>query len=157
MSVGPSSAVSMGPVTVWTCGTVPPGGRGVSAGGWGKLDARDRAHTQAPIMHSLSAPLDAGIGRRRSAVARAAPAPFSGRAGRSPRGRRGSEVGRLFREAHPRLHALRMLFLVAVPMAGLLTAGLLVPWIVGPGLVASSSANLLAPLPGVLSDDTPPG
>src|SRR3954451_1654781 len=149
MSVVPSSAVSTGPVTVWTCGTVPPGGDGL----WG---ASDRAHIQALIMHSLSAALDAGTGRRGSPVALAAPRPSSGRAGRSP-GPAGSEVGRLFRDAHPRLHAFRMLFLVAVPLAGLLTAGLLVPWIVGPGLIASSSANLLAPLPGVLSDATPPG
>ncbi|TFV86464.1 transglycosylase domain-containing protein [Blastococcus sp. CT_GayMR16] len=61
------------------------------------------------------------------------------------------------RRPHPRLRAFGALFLVAVPLAGALTAALLVPWIVGPGLVASSSANLLSPLPGVLSDETPPG
>ena len=61
------------------------------------------------------------------------------------------------RDAHPRLHAVGALFLVAVPLAGLLTAALLVPWVVGPGLMARSSADLLAPLPGVLSDETPAG
>jgi len=59
--------------------------------------------------------------------------------------------------AHPRLHAFAVLFLVAVPLAGALTAGMLVPWVVGPGLVARSSANLLSPLPGVLGDETPAG
>jgi membrane peptidoglycan carboxypeptidase len=61
------------------------------------------------------------------------------------------------RRAHPRLRAFGTLFLVAIPLAGALTAGMLVPWIVGPGLIASSSANLLSPLPGVLDDETPPG
>jgi membrane peptidoglycan carboxypeptidase len=57
----------------------------------------------------------------------------------------------------PRLHAFAVLFLGAVPLAGALTAALLLPWVVGPALVARSSADLLAPLPGVLSDETPPG
>jgi membrane peptidoglycan carboxypeptidase len=61
------------------------------------------------------------------------------------------------RRAHPRLRALGTLFFVAIPLAGALIAGMLVPWIVGPGLIASSSANLLSPLPGVLDDETPPG
>jgi membrane peptidoglycan carboxypeptidase len=61
------------------------------------------------------------------------------------------------RRAHPRLRAFGTLFLVAIPLAGALIAGMLVPWIVGPGLIASSSANLLSPLPGVLDDETPPG
>jgi membrane peptidoglycan carboxypeptidase len=59
--------------------------------------------------------------------------------------------------AHPRLRAFAVLFLVAVPLAGALIAGMLVPWVVGPGMVARSSANLLSPLPGVLSDETPAG
>jgi membrane peptidoglycan carboxypeptidase len=63
----------------------------------------------------------------------------------------------VYERAHPRLHAFAVLFLVAVPLAGALTAGLLGPWVVGPGLAARSSANLLAPLPGVLSDETPAG
>ncbi|MCW2704539.1 MAG: glycosyl transferase family 51 [Blastococcus sp.] len=61
------------------------------------------------------------------------------------------------RPAHPRLRALELLFLVAIPVAGTLMAAMLVPWIVGPGLAASSSANLLSPLPGVLGDETPAG
>ena len=55
-----------------------------------------------------------------------------------------------------RLHALGRL-LLALPLAGALLAALLVPWVVGPGLVASSSARLLAPLPVQLTDATPPG
>ncbi|MCW2533665.1 MAG: glycosyl transferase family 51 [Blastococcus sp.] len=61
------------------------------------------------------------------------------------------------RRAHSRLRAFELLFLVAVPTAGALMAAMLLPWIVGPGLVARSSANLLAPLPGVLADETPAG
>jgi membrane peptidoglycan carboxypeptidase len=61
------------------------------------------------------------------------------------------------RPAHPRLRALELLFLIAIPVAGTLMAAMLVPWIVGPGLAASSSANLLSPLPGVLGDETPAG
>jgi membrane peptidoglycan carboxypeptidase len=63
----------------------------------------------------------------------------------------------VYQHAHPRLHAFTFLFLVAVPLAGALIAGLLVPWVVGPALVARSSVDLLAPLPGVLSDEAPPG
>jgi membrane peptidoglycan carboxypeptidase len=59
--------------------------------------------------------------------------------------------------AHPRLRALQRLLFVAVPIAGVLLAALLVPWIVGPGLVARSSADLLAPLPSSLGEDTPAG
>jgi membrane peptidoglycan carboxypeptidase len=61
------------------------------------------------------------------------------------------------KRTHPRLRAFASLFLVAVPLAGALTAAMLVPWVVGPGLAARSSADLLAPLPGVLSDETPAG
>jgi membrane peptidoglycan carboxypeptidase len=56
--------------------------------------------------------------------------------------------------AHHRLPALEQL-LVAVLLAGVLLAALLLPWVVGPGLVARSSANLLAPLPVELTDRTP--
>jgi membrane peptidoglycan carboxypeptidase len=52
--------------------------------------------------------------------------------------------------ARPRLRAFETLFLVAVPLAGLLTAALLLPWIVGPGLAARTSADLLSPLPSEL-------
>lgn len=61
------------------------------------------------------------------------------------------------RPVHPRLHALGVLFLVAVPLAGALVAGLFMPWVLGPGLAAKSTANLLTPLPGVLTEETPPG
>jgi membrane peptidoglycan carboxypeptidase len=61
------------------------------------------------------------------------------------------------RRVHPRLRAFQLLFLVAVPIAGALMAAMLLPWIVGPGLMARSSANLLSPLPGVLGDETPAG
>ena len=40
-------------------------------------------------------------------------------------------------------------------VAGALLAALLLPWIVGPGLAARSSANLLSPLPGELADEHP--
>ena len=60
-----------------------------------------------------------------------------------------------FRPSHPRLHALGRLLLV-LPLAGALFAALLIPWVVGPGLAASSSSKLLAPLPVQLVDDTPP-
>ena len=61
------------------------------------------------------------------------------------------------RRAHPRLRAVGVLFLVAVPLAGVLTAAILAPLVLGPGIAASSAANLLSPLPGVLSDETPAG
>jgi membrane peptidoglycan carboxypeptidase len=61
------------------------------------------------------------------------------------------------RRAHPRLRAVGVLFLVAVPLAGVLTAAMLAPLVVGPGIAASSAATLLSPLPGVLSDETPAG
>ena len=57
---------------------------------------------------------------------------------------------------HPRLRALGGLVLV-LPLTGALLAALLVPWVVGPGLAASTSAQLLAPLPVALTDATPPG
>lgn len=57
---------------------------------------------------------------------------------------------------HPRLRALGSLVLV-LPLTGALLAALLVPWVVGPGLAASSTASLLAPLPVELTDATPPG
>jgi membrane peptidoglycan carboxypeptidase len=56
------------------------------------------------------------------------------------------------RRRHPRLRAAATLLLVAVPLAGALVAGLLLPWLVGPGLAARSSVNLLTPLEG--ADDT---
>ncbi|SDN96631.1 transglycosylase domain-containing protein [Geodermatophilus sp. DSM 45219] len=56
----------------------------------------------------------------------------------------------------PRLRALGRLVLV-LPLTGALLAALLVPWVVGPGLAASSTASLLAPLPVELTDATPPG
>jgi membrane peptidoglycan carboxypeptidase len=55
---------------------------------------------------------------------------------------------------HPRLRALELLFLVAVPVAGALLAALLLPWVIGPGLAARSSANLLSPLPSELAENT---
>jgi membrane peptidoglycan carboxypeptidase len=58
---------------------------------------------------------------------------------------------------HPRLRALGLLLVVGSPLAGALAAALLLPWVVGPGLAVRSSADLLAPLPGVLSDETPAG
>ncbi|MGY1601194.1 transglycosylase domain-containing protein [Geodermatophilus sp. SYSU D00815] len=57
---------------------------------------------------------------------------------------------------HPKLRAFALLF-VALPLAGALTAAVLTPWVVGPGLVASNSANLLSPLPSALGDATPAG
>jgi len=60
------------------------------------------------------------------------------------------------RRAHPRARALVLLF-IAVPMAGALLAGALAPWVIGPGLAARSSADLLAPLPVGLGDQTPAG
>src|SRR4051794_508216 len=56
----------------------------------------------------------------------------------------------------PRLRAFLLLF-VAVLMAGALIAGLAGPWIVGSGLVARSSADLLTPLPSALGDSVLPG
>ena len=61
------------------------------------------------------------------------------------------------RRGHPRWRALGLLLAVGSPLAGALTAALLLPWVVGPGLAVRSSADLLAPLPGVLSDQTPAG
>ncbi|WNV75311.1 transglycosylase domain-containing protein [Geodermatophilus sp. DSM 44513] len=57
---------------------------------------------------------------------------------------------------HPRRRALVGLVLV-LPATGALLAALLSPWVIGPGLAASSSASLLAPLPVELTDATPPG
>ena len=57
---------------------------------------------------------------------------------------------------HPRLRAAALL-LVAIPLAGALVAATLAPWVVGTGLAASSSADLLAPLPVELADQTFPG
>jgi membrane peptidoglycan carboxypeptidase len=57
---------------------------------------------------------------------------------------------------HRRLRAAGLLFL-SLPLAGALVAALLTPWIVGPGVLASSSASLLAPLPVELTDATPAG
>src|SRR6476469_3730694 len=119
-------------------------------------------------MHGGSAAPRAGLGAADPPVPVPARPPFSrprrphrrgGRAGSSPRppaSGAGGEVN-VSQHGHPRLRAFTVLFLVAVPLAGALIAGMLVPWVVGPGLVARSSANLLAPLPGVLSDETPPG
>ena len=61
------------------------------------------------------------------------------------------------RRTHPRLRALGLLLLVGTPMAGALAAALVLPWVVGPGLAVRSSADLLAPLPGVLGEETPAG
>jgi membrane peptidoglycan carboxypeptidase len=60
------------------------------------------------------------------------------------------------RRPHRRLRAAGLLFL-SLPLAGALVAALLTPWIVGPGVLASSSATLLAPLPVELTDATPAG
>ncbi|MGY1823831.1 transglycosylase domain-containing protein [Geodermatophilus sp. SYSU D00079] len=49
------------------------------------------------------------------------------------------------------------LLLLSLPLAGALVAALLTPWIVAPGVLASSSAQLLAPLPVELTDATPAG
>ena len=57
----------------------------------------------------------------------------------------------------PRWRAARLLTLVAVPIAGALLAALMLPWILGPGLVVRSNGNLLAPLPVELGDKTPAG
>ncbi|MGY1638897.1 transglycosylase domain-containing protein [Geodermatophilus sp. SYSU D00742] len=57
---------------------------------------------------------------------------------------------------HPRLRAVTLL-LVSLPLAGALVAALLTPWVVVPGVVASNSASLLAPLPVELTDATPAG
>jgi membrane peptidoglycan carboxypeptidase len=57
---------------------------------------------------------------------------------------------------HPRLRAFLLLF-VAVPLAGTLIAGMVAPWVVGSGLVARSSANLLTPLPSALGDSVTVG
>ncbi|MGY1771357.1 transglycosylase domain-containing protein [Blastococcus sp. SYSU D00813] len=60
------------------------------------------------------------------------------------------------RRRHPRLRAAALLF-VAIPLAGALVAASLAPWVVGSGLAAQSSADLLAPLPVELTDQTFPG
>src|SRR3954452_20519208 len=57
---------------------------------------------------------------------------------------------------HPRLRAVALLFL-AIPLTGALIAAALSPWILGPGMVAKSSANLLIPLPSALADQAPAG
>jgi membrane peptidoglycan carboxypeptidase len=57
----------------------------------------------------------------------------------------------------PRWRAVRLLVLVAVPLAGALVAALMLPWILGPGLVIRSNGDLLAPLPVELGDSTPAG
>src|SRR3954453_18067758 len=57
---------------------------------------------------------------------------------------------------HPRLRAVALLFL-AIPLTGALIAAALSPWILGPGMVAKSSANLLIPLPSALGDQAPAG
>src|SRR5437588_12333570 len=107
----------------------------------------------ASIMHSPSAALDGGSGRVGAAVRGAGWGSSSNRAGPPP-GAGGGGRWPVSRDAHPRLHAFGVLFLGAVPLAGVLSAALLLPWVVGPGLMARSSANLLAPLPGVLSNET---
>ncbi len=60
------------------------------------------------------------------------------------------------RRRHPRLRA-ALLLLLAIPLAGALVAATLAPWVVGSGLAARSSADLLAPLPVELADQTFPG
>src|SRR5215203_353090 len=54
------------------------------------------------------------------------------------------------------MRAAALLF-VAIPMAGALVAATLAPWVVGTGLAAQSSADLLGPLPVELTDRTFPG
>ena len=58
---------------------------------------------------------------------------------------------------HPRLRAFELLSLLAVPLGGALLAALLLPWVVGPGLAARGSTDLLTPLPVQLTDATPAG
>src|SRR3712207_6634428 len=60
------------------------------------------------------------------------------------------------RRRHPRLRAATEL-LLAIPLAGALVAATLAPFVVGTGLAARSSADLLAPLPVELTDRTFPG
>ena len=50
--------------------------------------------------------------------------------------------------ARLRLRALATLAFVAIPLAGALVAGLLLPWLAGPGLAARSSVDLLTPQAG---------
>ena len=52
------------------------------------------------------------------------------------------------KRAYPRLRAAATLLFVAIPLARALVAGLLLPWIAGPGLAARSSVELLTPLEG---------
>jgi membrane peptidoglycan carboxypeptidase len=52
------------------------------------------------------------------------------------------------RRRHPKLRAAATLAFVAIPLAGALVAGLLLPWLAGPGLAARSSVTLLTPLEG---------
>jgi membrane peptidoglycan carboxypeptidase len=59
--------------------------------------------------------------------------------------------------AHPRFRTFGLLFLVAIPLAGALIAGMLMPWVVAPGLAARASADLLAPLPSELGSQSPAG
>jgi membrane peptidoglycan carboxypeptidase len=59
--------------------------------------------------------------------------------------------------SHPRLRAFELLLFVAIPVAGALLAAMLLPWIVGPGLAARSSASLIFPLSGQLQDGAPAG
>ena len=56
-----------------------------------------------------------------------------------------------------RWQAAEMLLLVAAPLAGVLVAALLLPWVLGPGLIVRSNADLLAPLPVELGNPTPAG
>ena len=60
------------------------------------------------------------------------------------------------RRRHPRLRAAALL-LVVIPLAGALVAATLAPFVVGTGLAARSSADLLVPLPVELTDRTFPG
>jgi membrane peptidoglycan carboxypeptidase len=62
---------------------------------------------------------------------------------------------RLRRRAHSRLRAFSLLLFVGVPLAGALVGAMLLPWVMGPGLAARSSANLLAPLPSELGSHSP--
>jgi membrane peptidoglycan carboxypeptidase len=57
------------------------------------------------------------------------------------------------RRHHPRWRAFGTLLFVAVPLAGAVVAGLLAPVVVGSGLAARSSADLLTPLPLPLADE----
>jgi membrane peptidoglycan carboxypeptidase len=61
------------------------------------------------------------------------------------------------RRIRPRWRAAGLLLFVAVPLAGAMVAGLILPWFLGPGMVVRSNADLLAPLPVTLGASAPAG